>query len=90
MSEAPKYTIRTIGDFLKVPEDRRELCLREFRVFLDLVQHSSAFLAGVGAPVKPVDAFVWIDDGLHTAKVSVQAGEQTIVLAAGRMKGFGK
>lgn len=88
MSKASTYTIRKIADFLKVPEDRRELCLREFHVFLDMVQHSSAFLAGVEAPVKPVDAFVWVDDDLHTAKVTVEFGDDRVTLISGKMKGF--
>ena len=67
------YEIRTVFDFLKVPEDRRRICLREFHAWLML--HESiqsliqAGLEAAGAPIQSEaisfrgDCFRWVDDG---------------------------
>ena len=63
MSELkPVYEIKTVGDFLKVPFDRREACLAEFASFLDSAEHlAELFTGGVLTLV-----FEWCDDGIQT------------------------
>jgi len=55
------YTIRTVVDFLQVPSDRRDDCLREFAAWLDGADLVKALLDGAGT----LDHFEWIDDGRH-------------------------
>lgn len=63
---APTYTIRSISDFLQVPEDRRDACLREFAVFLSILDYS---LVLMGSDLRPAlsaaASFVWCDDGVE-------------------------
>lgn len=86
MSEAKGYRIKTVHDFLIVPEDRRAVCLREFGVWLGLCTALLGVMDGI--PVGMPDAFVWIDDDLHTATISVVSGTHRIVVASGRMAEF--
>ncbi len=81
------YTIRSVVDFLTVPEDRRDTCLREFAVWLSLLENGRILLGE--EHVKFPDAFGWIDDGLHEAVLAVETpdGEQHEIVR-GRMKGF--
>lgn len=82
-----KYEIRTVHDFSKVPEASREVCLREFLVWLritDRVLHAMM----VGIPIQPPDAFVWIDDDKHEVTIGITDGQQTIHVASGVMRGF--
>lgn len=65
---APEYRIERVQDFLKVPADRLEECLTEFRAFLatarDIKELADTLGKVVGdVPETIVDAFVWIDDG---------------------------
>ena len=75
--EAPEYEIRTVGDFLAVPESRLDECLAEFREFLglarDMVSMSKAMekLVGVQAENKEV-SFVWVDDGKRGRTVEIR------------------
>jgi len=78
------YHISTIHDFAKVPEDRRDVCLHEFRVFVDLVEATQKLLGDlVEAPME----FLWVDDDQHTATVLVEGEGERIEVASGRMKG---
>lgn len=83
---ASEYRIRTVGDFMAVPEDCRDVCLREFAVWLSIGETAKKLLTGI--PAKWPTTFVWIDDGLHTATVSVEAGKEKILVAHGKMKEF--
>jgi len=66
---APEYEIKTVQDFLKVPADRMEECLTEFRDFLDLSRETVEAckvvgkLLGTEPPETIVQAFIWSDDG---------------------------
>jgi hypothetical protein len=78
-----RFEIRTVADFLTVPEDRRFVCLREFHAWLTMGEGIAALLgiAGdtLGASVNAVfksDVFVWIDDGKATAHASIEAKER--------------
>ena len=86
MSDAPEYLIRTTIDFLKVPEDRRPVCLMEFNVWLSLCDASQNLMKGL--PLEWSDTFVWIDDGKHHASVHITDGEETITVAEGTMREF--
>lgn len=74
---AKTYTIRTVADFLLVPEDRLGECLREFRIMLDMARATTDLLGHVAdemarqgelkcAPgdvrFQLLDRFEWIDD----------------------------
>lgn len=80
------YHIVTVHDFFKVPEDRREICLREFLVWMAMVEATECLLSGL--ETEPVADFHWIDDDEHTAVVSVTAGDERIEIVNGVMKGF--
>jgi hypothetical protein len=64
-----EYVIATVGDFMKVPEDRQADCLAEFADFLDTAR-GTVELAGlvcelVGAvrAAVQIGPFTWIDGG---------------------------
>lgn len=62
------YKIREVQDFLNVPEDRLEVCLGEFAVFIGMLRNlerkvnSLAELTGEDPQMTEV-TFEWIDDG---------------------------
>ena len=62
------YKIREVQDFLNVPEDRLEVCLSEFSVFIGTMRdlertvNSLAELTGED-PQMTKATFEWIDDG---------------------------
>jgi hypothetical protein len=64
MSEPKTYRIKAATDFLQVPPDRREVALKEFGAWLQMLDA----LAGL---VHTPEAFVWVDDGLGEARVSL-------------------
>lgn len=81
------YELRTVSDFLKVPEDRRYVCLREFHAWLymqravaDLICASAASL-GETLPrecihVRNGDVFRWMDDGKAAINVTIEAPDE--------------
>lgn len=68
------FTVATFADFLKVPEARRFVCLREFKEWLEAGKAAEGMMRllarAVGQPDESVtfttDVFVWIDDGKGT------------------------
>ena len=82
----PTHTIRTVHDFLKVPASSRAVCLLEFGHWLETMGKIATMMDGI--PVRLPDAYVWIDDGLHTASVTITDGERVINVADGVMRGF--
>jgi len=79
MSETVKqYVIATVGDFLKVPEDRQADCLAEFADFLGVARGIVEFasvaskIVGTEAAVE-IGPFTWIDDGLKNRTIRIQA-----------------
>lgn len=77
------YTIRRLSEFAKVPADRREVCLMEFRRALELQEEKneelkqmlsrSAFgrwLWKIGVRFN-MTRFDWIDDGLRNEKIEI-------------------
>jgi hypothetical protein len=57
-----KYEIRTVEDFLAVPQDKLSECLRDFKQWVELAYELNA-LFGEGAMVKT--EFIWFDDGIE-------------------------
>lgn len=62
-----RYEIRSVQDFMLVPEYRRALCLREFEIWIGMMEDIKKLMADV--PVRLPDAYVWIDDGKHQATI---------------------
>lgn len=77
----PQYTIQTVGDFLKVPEDRLDACLEEFKTFLEQsrafmeMADATADLVGEDKSKNIVQAYVWIDDGEKNVTISISPNE---------------
>lgn len=70
MSDQPKtYAITTVTDFLKIPADRREIALREFKTWLSLCETVAPFV-DEGVMDLP-DEYVWVDDDLGECTVSL-------------------
>lgn len=69
----PEYKIRSMTDFLSVPLDRIEECLKDFAVYLQMLRTAQQVEAQIhndlGLPPESVriDAgcFHWIDDGIR-------------------------
>ena len=76
------FEIRTVADFLKVPEARRRICLREFHAWLHIGQATVDLFEVVGqslgyesirdAIAPQYDVFRWHDDGEATVSVQIQ------------------
>lgn len=77
----PEYTIKEVGDFLKVPKDRLDACLEEFTTFLQVsrsfmeMANAMAGLLGADKSQNVLESFVWIDDGERNATIHIQANE---------------
>ena len=71
--DKPTYRIDRITDLLQVPADRREQCLLELRLLLDLTEFGG---------VTPVMAkgFIWADDGDFSARIEGQDGEPFLMV----------
>lgn len=54
------YPIATVADFLTVPKERRAQCLREFAMFLEMLDDCVALM---GATATEGTQFIWTDDG---------------------------
>lgn len=82
---APRYEIRTVSDFLNVPEGRRDVCLREFAVWLDLVKNLKAMFDGIAFAEDPAGKFIWVDDDKGTATIAIKAGDEVVWKTEGRI-----
>jgi hypothetical protein len=77
----PQYTIQTVGDFLKVPEDRLDACLEEFKTFLEQsrsfmeIANALAGIMGADKSQNAVKGFVWIDDGEKNVTIRISPNE---------------
>ena len=79
--EPKRYEIWTIADFLKVPPDRLDDCLSDFRSYLEVKQPLVDYFEIVKAVAKAEgeildglsdSPFIWIDDGRPTDRVTVE------------------
>ena len=90
---AVEYVITTVGDFLKVPEDRQADCLAEFADFLGMAR-GIVELAEIVGEVVGADAaaqigpFVWIDDGKknRTIRIHAQNAPADLTAVAGTVR----
>ena len=77
----PEYTIKEVGDFLKVPKDRLDACLEEFKTFLQAsrsfmeMANAMAGLLGADKSQNVLESFVWIDDGERNGTIHIQANK---------------
>lgn len=62
------YRIAHVKDFLNVPAKRRAACLKDFRLWVRLVDAGAQFIDAIApeAQITP-DDFVWTDDGIDGA-----------------------
>ncbi|MEX3764491.1 hypothetical protein [Paraburkholderia phenoliruptrix] len=66
-----EYPIKSLEDFLMVPEDKIDACLSDFKTWLSLARQSAPVTALLQA-IAPAEisavfathSFTWIDDGL--------------------------
>jgi hypothetical protein len=65
-----RYEIKTISDFLKVPGDRLDACLEEFKTGLAMARLIEIMSAGKEHPA-PLERFVWIDDEKRNVTVNL-------------------
>ena len=65
-----EYTIENLADFLKVPDDRIEDCLKDFAIWIGTKRRFEAESVplleklGIKKGVMFLDKFVWKDDGI--------------------------
>ena len=76
----PHYAIRTVRDFLAVPEDRIGECLREFAIMLEMARAAVGLLDAVSDEMTAPGAirwrmgevFEWIDDDQRAVTLHVR------------------
>lgn len=67
-----RYEIRTLADFIAVPSDKREHCLRDFAAWCECIELAKTLGEIVGGGVIPdTSVFAWIDDGKSDAHVTI-------------------
>lgn len=64
-----EYRIATIADFLAVPAEKQDECLRDFGLWLGMARDQAAISAGLsealdGKVTFSTSEFTWIDDGV--------------------------
>jgi hypothetical protein len=68
VSEHPRYIIKTLADFLTIPQEKLEHALKDFYSWIQY-NHAFAVLAKdvpeLAALEADVSKFVWLDDGKH-------------------------
>jgi hypothetical protein len=71
-----EYEIKTVGDFLHVPQDRIDVCLNEFKSALmraHIVKSMDAEIqkkTGVSLPFEMYE-FIWTDDGRRDEQIEL-------------------
>jgi hypothetical protein len=65
-----EYEIRSVADFLLVPEDARARCLSEFSTWLKVHDPLLTLLGGPGV-AKMLPVFTWIDDGVRDLRIKL-------------------
>lgn len=75
MEEAQSYEIRTLDDFLKVPDDRLDACLAEFADAIRIQRRIQSTFDSIGAVEIFGKSFTWIDDGKNNMSITVDEME---------------
>lgn len=57
------YTIRTVKDFLTVPNDKRDAMLADFLLWMSMADRVASLFDTSEMTV--MDHFKWVDDGVH-------------------------
>lgn len=70
------YEIRTISDLLKVPREKRDVCLREIQYLLQL--HELTF--GVESETIGFEVILWTDDDERRVQLQDNKGEEIAML----------
>lgn len=88
MAEGTVYEIRNVWDFAKVPDERLDLCLKEFGVAVRMARASIELLdavadeMGVATDVRPLfgltETFEWIDDDKGIATMRIHGHEEAM------------
>ena len=83
---ASEYIIETVNDFLKVPEDKIDLCLSEFKEALN-ISRLMMEIAAIGyecthgekpqSPLAMMPYFKWIDDGEKNITITIGTQKDT-------------
>ncbi len=58
-----KYEIKTVADFFKLPPEKVNQCLDEFKSFIAFYHLTKAIEREVGETINCDPVFNWIDDG---------------------------
>lgn len=90
MSEPTTYPIRTVADFLAVPADRRETCIREFVSWCCAMDALAVITEAAGQKGTIPGCYEWIDDDKHTMTAVIECGDQRVVVAHGVIAEFGE
>ena len=69
MSE--RIEIRTVADFVAIPAEKIEHCLKDFALWLSFREAWKATIGEIEGVSMPEDKFIWIDDGKHDAHISI-------------------
>jgi hypothetical protein len=81
-TDAPTYKITKVADFLKVPPDRRDACLKAFAEFLPMAQdmldvaNTFADLLGADKSLNAIEGFTWIDDGKDEVTIRLRPSDE--------------
>jgi hypothetical protein len=67
------YEIKTVNDFLQIPENRLSACLKEFKIAISfgIACRDLQKIMDKDAPFN-FPYFKWIDDGKKTAKIKFE------------------
>ncbi len=89
MSEPKTYSIHTVRDFLSVPPDRREVCIREFFYWCATADAMEDVARSAGIKGAFPSHFEWIDDDKHTLTATLKQHDgKRLVVAHGVMAEF--
>jgi uncharacterized membrane protein len=81
MTDTKEYEIRTVEDFLAVPADKRDECLRDFKTWMEIKSKTGEIEAelseGLGVPVAiRHNVFTWLDDGIAgVSQIRITTGD---------------
>lgn len=72
-----QYRIETLGDFLKIPADRIEECMKELACHLTAMRMTIDNF-GLEPQGNEVKSFTWEDDGKQDLEIKASVGDETI------------